>query len=549
MAQSGQPDVVCMGTSKNYYVDATPGSSYIWIIGEGSPEASTTHSVDVNWTTPGTFTLTVQEITKDNCVGPVQSLQVTVIELPTLQLTSEIGTESQTICLGSVIEEVTYSFGGSATGVTVSGLPDGVNSVVNGTTVTLSGIPTASGNYSITTVGGAPCAVASLNGSIRVNQLSTATIIGTTITCQNEASPVVTFTGAGGTAPYTFTYNINGGTNKTVSTTTGDTVTVSVPTTVSGTFAYNLVDITDSKACTNAQTGTATITINMPTSSPPIKRVICPLQLPFKWNGVTYTKAGIYHSEGLINSQHCDSIATLELIVQTPLVSTTEYSVCASELPYPWNGYRCMVSDTYVINNLKTPAGCDSVAILVLTVHSPTNMMKTATVCEGESYQFNGHSYSAPHSYEVPLKDINGCDSLIIQLVLKQTVGSNTSQSIRLFAGETYSINGNVYSQAGVYTDVIKVGGSCDDVVTTELSFIDIPNTLTPNGDGVNDKFMEGNHVQIYNRNGIELYNGTDGWDGKYHGRPVSKDTYFYVLYYTSGSDTKTKEGFITVVR
>ncbi|NDP20469.1 MAG: gliding motility-associated C-terminal domain-containing protein [Paludibacter sp.] len=459
LAQSDQPDVVCMGTSKNYYVAVTFGSRYIWKIDDGNPESSTSNSVDINWTTSGIYILTVQEITKDNCIGTVQSLQVTVLALPT------------------------------------------------------------------------------------------ATISGTNIICQNAVSPDIIFTGAGGTAPYTFTYNINNGTNKTVTTTTGeDEVTVSVPTTVSGIFAYNLVDVTDSKSCTHVQTGTATITLNVPTYST-TKRIICPLQLPFSWNGVICPNAGTYPSVGLTNSAGCDSIATLELRVESPLISRDTVSVCASELPYPWNGYQCMLSDTYVANKLRTPAGCDSVAILVLTVHSPKTIQKTATVCEGESYSFNGQSYAAPKTYDIPIYDINGCDSIIVKLEVNQTKSKFTSQSISLFDGETYNINGNKYSTASIYTDILKTTLGCDSTVVTELSYINIPNTLTPNGDGENDVFMRDNHVQIYNRNGILLYDGSDGWDGKYKNRTVSKDTYFYVLYYPSESKIKTKEGYIMVLR
>lgn len=454
MAQSTQPDVVCMGTTKNYYVDATPGSSYIWKIDGRSPEASTTNSVDINWTTSGIYTLTVQEITKDNCLGPVQSLKVTVNELPT------------------------------------------------------------------------------------------ATIGGTTITCQNAAYPAVTFAGAGGTAPYTFTYNINGDTNKTVTTNTGDTVMVSVPTSISGTFAYNLVEVTDSKSFTNAQTGTATIVINSQTYST-TKRVVCPLQLPFIWNDISCSGDGIY-TKTLVNSNGCDSIASLELIVQSPLISTTEMTLCSSELPYEWNGHQYTTSGIHQAN-LRTAVGCDSVATLKLTVNTPTTAMKSASFCEGESYPYNGKLYSAPGSYDIPLQSVNGCDS-IVTLVLKQNKGSYTSQALRLFSGETYSINGNTYSEAGVYTDIMKVADKCADVVVTDLSFINIPNTLTPNGDGKNDLFMAGYHVQIFNRNGILLYDGMDGWDGKYNNKTVSRDTYFYVLYYNSESSIKSKEGYIMVI-
>jgi hypothetical protein len=46
-----------------------------------------------------------------------------------------------------------------------------------------------------------------------------------------------------GQTPYTFTYNINGGSNQTVTTTSGNTVTVSVPTNIPGTYTYNLVNV------------------------------------------------------------------------------------------------------------------------------------------------------------------------------------------------------------------------------------------------------------------------------------------------------------------
>ena len=74
---------------------------------------------------------------------------------------------------------------------------------------------------------------------IIINPLPTATISGTTAVCQNAEAPSITFTGAGGTAPYTFNYTLNDGTNTSsasVTTETGNSVTVSVPTSIPGTF-------------------------------------------------------------------------------------------------------------------------------------------------------------------------------------------------------------------------------------------------------------------------------------------------------------------------
>ncbi len=93
----------------------------------------------------------------------------------------------------------------------------------------------------------------------------TATINGGTTVCQNATGVVITFGGSGGTAPYTFTYNINGGPSLTATTTgTNNTVSVSVNTTVAGNLIYNLQNIADSSTpvVTNSVSGSQTITIN-----------------------------------------------------------------------------------------------------------------------------------------------------------------------------------------------------------------------------------------------------------------------------------------------
>jgi len=103
------------------------------------------------------------------------------------------------------------------------------------------------------------------DATVVVKLAPTAPITGPSNTCQNLTPyPLITFTGNGRTSPYTFTYNINNGSNKTISTTTGNTVTVEVPTENLGTFKYNLVGVTDASAnaCTSSQTGSATIKVN-----------------------------------------------------------------------------------------------------------------------------------------------------------------------------------------------------------------------------------------------------------------------------------------------
>ncbi|MCX6197091.1 MAG: hypothetical protein NTY55_10665, partial [Flavobacteriia bacterium] len=129
---------------------------------------------------------------------------------------------------------------------------------------------TTSGSYSVTHTDGNFCTSLSSNAIVvTVNPLPTASISGTTAVCNNASSPNVTFTGAAGTAPYTFTYKIKGGSNLTVSTTGENvSVTVAAPTGTSGSFAYTLVSVVDANSCSQLQSGTSTITVNpLPTAS------------------------------------------------------------------------------------------------------------------------------------------------------------------------------------------------------------------------------------------------------------------------------------------
>ncbi|WP_298345660.1 PKD domain-containing protein [uncultured Algibacter sp.] len=90
-----------------------------------------------------------------------------------------------------------------------------------------------------------------------------ASISGSTTVCRNDASPQITFTGSGGSAPYTFTYTLNGTTQTVVS--TGNTALVNVNTNTAGTFVYELVSVRDSSNDTETVTGTATVVVSEPT--------------------------------------------------------------------------------------------------------------------------------------------------------------------------------------------------------------------------------------------------------------------------------------------
>ena len=74
----------------------------------------------------------------------------------------------------------------------------------------------------------------------------------------------------------------------------------------------------------------------------------------------------------------------------------------------------------------------------------------------------------------------------------------------------------------------------------------DLPTAFTPmNSIGLNDSFMEGYPVVIFNRYGQKMVESQNGWDGKCRGDYVDPGVYFYEIILKDGSKHK---GSIEVV-
>ncbi len=83
-------------------------------------------------------------------------------------------------------------------------------------------------------------------------------------------------------------------------------------------------------------------------------------------------------------------------------------------------------------------------------------------------------------------------------------------------------------------------------------------NILTPNGDGTNDNWIvkdldryPDNELTIVNRAGQVVYKVQryqNNWNGTFEGRPLPKDSYFYVLKLNKDGRTSYVKGFITIV-
>ncbi|MDR6760826.1 pectate lyase [Flavobacterium sp. 2755] len=131
---------------------------------------------------------------------------ITVNATGTQTLTST-NNNSQTITSGTAINPIVFTWGGTATDATVTGLPSSGLTFVKNTsakTITISGTPTATVSYSITTTGTGTAATGS--GTITVNTGSSGSEIHN-FTTSGKTSTFYAITGNLSTTKGTVTYN------------------------------------------------------------------------------------------------------------------------------------------------------------------------------------------------------------------------------------------------------------------------------------------------------------------------------------------------------
>lgn len=202
----------------------------------------------------------------------------------------------------------------------------------------------------------------------------------------------------------------------------------------------------------------------------------------------------------------------------------------------------------------------------------------------------------APGVHTVTVTDDNGCsiDASYTIAAVDPILATATPDSVTINMGDTTMLGVNVQNAMGAltYSWTPSTGLSCTDcqnpnvtvyndivysVVVTDTNgcsnynftesfvfvndslFYFIPNSFTPNGDGINDAFhVFGQDIQdvsmmVFNRWGQMVFMGNnqfETWDGTYQGidQPGGVYTYTAVITFLNGA-TVTKNGSITILR
>ena len=274
---------------------------------------------------------------------------------------------------------------------------------------------------------------------------------------------------------------------------------------------------------------------------------------------------------------------------------------------------NCRGSATQVITIYSLPTGsfdpgleacapfCANIRFVPGTASSSITAMTWQV--NGQSLSGNNFPYcvTAPGTYPITgtVRDIHNCAAVITTSVKAypkpqadfsfnpqrplealQTVQFNNESKgavsyMWIFAGQGDQLSllknpDYLFQQNGTYPVVLIANNQwqCSDTIIKLLTVLPdfavyVPNTFTPNNDGLNDVFgpvfrgAKSYNISIFDRWGEKMFETNDfnkGWDGTYRGEPCKEDVYVWVLDVTyptliKDQQTQHKNGQVLLYR
>ena len=408
IAQAGS--AVCASNDVTYTTQAGQ-SNYVWTVPgilntdykiTGGGLGASSNTVTLQWLTSGNKTVSINYYNSNSCtaLSATNSTQTTVSALPTPTFTAQ---PASSVCASNIstFNNIIYTTqagqsnyiwtvpGALNTDYIITGGGIGIGS----NTVTLQWLTTGNKTVSINYTNSNSCTALNTTSSItKVNPLPTATIAGNTTVCKNSATSI-TFTGATGTAPYTFSYNINGGITQTVTSVSGNSYQLPAITSNTGSVPYNLLSVQDasSTTCSQPQISTVTVVINpLPTASIGGTNTVCQSSTA---PNVTFTGGNAtapYTFTYTING-------TNKTVTTTSGNSVTVAAPTGNAGNFNYNLVSVMESSTTFCSQNQS-----GTAIVVVNPLPTATISGTTTVCQNDNnpnITFTGSSATAPYTF------------------------------------------------------------------------------------------------------------------------------------------------------
>ncbi|WP_183575819.1 gliding motility-associated C-terminal domain-containing protein [Mucilaginibacter sp. X5P1] len=280
---------------------------------------------------------------------------------------------------------------------------------------------------------------------------------------------------------------------------------------------------------------------------------------PLIINGITLADAGKY-TVTAYNQYSCSATASTQITVNqkpVPSISSDSTTICIGEktqivasggVAYSWSPAGTL-SDATVPNPIASPTDTTTYTVKVYnefdcytTEKSTVNVLKkpvanagpNRVMVQGQSIKLNGKAQSGNIFYWTPDYSITGANTL------DPIVSPSHDTTYTLYV-----------------TSKQNCGIASSKVFVRVYQHIVIPNTFSPNNDGINDVWniaalstYPESLLQVFNRYGQQLFQSigyVKPWDGKYNGQVLPAGTYYYMI--DLKNNTPKLSGWVVIVR
>lgn len=131
---------------------------------------------------------------------------------------------------------------------------------------------------------------------------------------------------------------------------------------------------------------------------------------------------------------------------------------------------------TYTCHVTDISAQSSQDVSVTVRVHNPSYAEENATICQGESYDFHGNLCSNPGNYEYTAQTQYGCDSIITLHLSVNPSYIDTENDERFITrasiceDDSYNFHGQSYTTPGHYHHTLQTVNHCDSIVWLYLS-------------------------------------------------------------------------------
>lgn len=277
---------------------------------------------------------------------------------------------------------------------------------------------------------------------------------------------------------------------------------------------------------------------------------------PILWNGQQLTISGIYY-DTLLTSNGCDSIQWLQFNKNPTYLDTISIASCDSVFAFG----KVFLSNTNYLDSTITRDGCDSLTYANIRVWQSS--IGTVDILEGCYFvEYDGQIHYEADTIRVVYSNQNGCDSshtvfLNVNFpeynILSDTITSCYDNIEELIPDSLVWVNPEILMPKWLLDTVVILNvktvspfKNCGDTIIQYVRVescdysIWIPNSFTPNNDGVNDDFeivsrnLTDFEIRIFDRWGKIVFQSSDS-DFKYspsQSRAAIQEAYTFKLSY-----------------